>query len=159
MLAIDDAASAATEYEALNGGDGDAAVADVTVIIPASDGAVGVTVSQTAVTAVEGGSAGTFTVVLSKVPSNNVVVSVTEASADVTLSATSLTFTPANWNTPQTVYVTAVDDTVVEVQETVTLVLAIDDAASAATEYEALNSGDGDAAVADVTVTIPANNT
>ena len=80
------------------------------------------------------------------------------STADVTLSATSLTFTTANWNTPQTVTVTAADDAVVEVQETVTLVLAIDDAASAATEYEALNGGDGDAAVADVTVIIPASD-
>ena len=83
------------------------------------------------------------------------MVSVSESSADVGLSATELTFTPANWYTPQTVYVTAVDDAAVEVQETVTLVLDIKDADTPATEYAAL----GDANVADVTVTIPANNT
>ncbi|TNE86349.1 MAG: hypothetical protein EP330_21655 [Deltaproteobacteria bacterium] len=60
----------------------------------------------------ESGSTDTFTVALTAEPTADVTVSVaiddaTEASA----APTSLTFTAANWDTPQTVTVTGVDDT------------------------------------------------
>ena len=48
---------------------------------------------------------------LSAQPTGNVVISVTRrGSGDVTVSPTSLTFTPFNWNTAQTVAVTVVQD-------------------------------------------------
>jgi Ca2+-binding RTX toxin-like protein len=46
-------------------------------------------------------------------PTANVTVAITPAS-QVTVSQRALTFTPVNWNVPQTVTVTAVDDAVVE---------------------------------------------
>jgi Ca2+-binding RTX toxin-like protein len=46
-------------------------------------------------------------------PTANVTVTITPES-QVTVSLRALTFTPANWNVPQTVRVTAVDDAVVE---------------------------------------------
>jgi Ca2+-binding RTX toxin-like protein len=46
-------------------------------------------------------------------PTANVTVAITPES-QVTVSLGALTFTPANWNVPQTVTVTAVDDAVVE---------------------------------------------
>jgi hypothetical protein len=59
---------------------------------------------------VQQGSSGTFGVKLSTQPSANVTVSVTRTDGNTGLSVTSgssLTFTPSNWNTAQTVTVTA----------------------------------------------------
>ena len=61
-----------------------------------------------------------------------------------------LTFTTANWNTPQTVTVTAVDDATAESAESVTLTLTTVDADTVA-EYDSVNPDD-------VVVTIPAND-
>ncbi len=70
-------------------------------------------------TTTEGGAGSnidTYTAVLTTLPNANVVVRVSSASttAGQTVSPSVLTFTPANWNTPQTVTVTAVNDTTVE---------------------------------------------
>ena len=105
--------------------------ADVTVVIPAND-AVGVTVSQTTLSVVEG-LTGTFTVVLDNAPSGNVKVRVLRVllrcRCRVSLGITTdLTFTTANWNTAQTVTVTAVDDSTAESAESVTLTLTTVDA-------------------------------
>ncbi|MEV4336455.1 glycoside hydrolase family 48 protein [Streptomyces sp. NPDC049590] len=59
---------------------------------------------------VQQGKSGTFSVKLSTQPSANVTVSTTRTDGNTGLSVTggsSLTFTPANWNTAQTVTVTA----------------------------------------------------
>jgi hypothetical protein len=54
------------------------------------------------------GSTGTFTLALSTAPTSNVTVSLTASgNAGLTESPTSLTFTPSNYSTPQTVTVTA----------------------------------------------------
>lgn len=75
----------------------------------------GVTITQSGGTTIiaEGGATDTYTVVLNTQPTANVTVTITPDSQSTT-SATTLTFTPANWNTAQTVTVTAVDDTVIE---------------------------------------------
>jgi MYXO-CTERM domain-containing protein len=61
---------------------------------------------------VEEGKTGTFTVALSERPYLDVVVTVARASGDADLSVPTgpLTFTSANWSTPQTVTVSAADD-------------------------------------------------
>lgn len=78
----------------------------------------GVTVSKSAVSVTEGGTSDTYTVVLNSQPTANVTVSVAHdtitGDAQVSISPTTLTFTTANWNTPQTVTVTAVDDVMSE---------------------------------------------
>ena len=57
---------------------------------------------------VQQGSTGTFAVSLSTAPTANVTVSVTRSGdPDLSASPVSLTFTSANWNTPQNVTVTA----------------------------------------------------
>lgn len=61
----------------------------------------------------ENGVTDTYTVTLSHEPSSDVVVTAT-ANAQLSLSPSVLTFTPANWATPQTVTITAVDDALVE---------------------------------------------
>ncbi|MBN8635601.1 MAG: hypothetical protein J0M07_09800 [Anaerolineae bacterium] len=75
----------------------------------------GVTVTQsggsTAVT--EGGATDTFTFVLTSQPSADVTITVTP-DAQVTVDKPTLTFTSTDWNTAQTVTVTAVDDNLAE---------------------------------------------
>ncbi|PYC67420.1 cellulose 1,4-beta-cellobiosidase [Streptomyces tateyamensis] len=63
--------------------------------------------------AVQQGSSGTFAVTLSQAPTANVTVAVTRSGTDTDLSVKSgaaLTFTPANWNTAQTVTIAAGTD-------------------------------------------------
>ena len=70
----------------------------------------GVTVS-TAVLGIDEGRSGTYTIVLDLQPTGNVTVTPSRSSgdADVTVSG-ALTFTPANWDTAQTVTVSAAQD-------------------------------------------------
>ena len=119
--------------------------AAVTVTITDDDTA-GVTVSPTAVTATEGGPTGSYTVVLDTQPTGTVMVTVGDTSDDIAASPETLTFTTANWNTAQTVTVTADDDQIAEGEETATLTHAV--------------SGYGTVTTADsVTVTIADNDT
>ncbi|MBI5256162.1 MAG: DUF4347 domain-containing protein [Burkholderiales bacterium] len=63
----------------------------------------------------EAGGTATFTVKLGAQPGQNVSVSVgSNDSTEGTVSAATLSFTPANWNTPQTVTVTGVDDPIID---------------------------------------------
>ena len=72
----------------------------------------GVTVSETALTVTEEDAAGdSYTVVLDTQPAANVTVTVAgHANTDVTPTPATLTFTTGNWQTAQTVTVTAGDD-------------------------------------------------
>jgi uncharacterized repeat protein (TIGR01451 family) len=76
-----------------------------------------IVVANTVPTATEGGANGAFTVVLGLQPSGTVTVTIAADPAtpdQCTFAPTSLTFTTANWNVPQTVTATAVNDLVVE---------------------------------------------
>lgn len=68
-----------------------------------------IVLSKTSTTITEG-SADTFTVKLDQKPTNNQVVNISKNNSDVTLSATSLTFTPSNYSTAQTVTITVAQD-------------------------------------------------
>ncbi len=72
---------------------------------------IGVTVSKTAVTPLEGGS-DTYTIVLGTEPTADVEVTVSTSGGDPDLTAdrTTITFTPANWSTAQTVTISAAED-------------------------------------------------
>lgn len=63
---------------------------------------------------VEGGATDTYQVVLRRAPTANVTLGANYNNTQVTVSPANLTFTSANWNVPQTVTVTAVDDPDVE---------------------------------------------
>ncbi len=77
------------------------------------DDDAGVTVTPPALTVPEDGSTGAYTLVLDTLPTANVIIAVASDTATVaTVSPTSLSFTTANWNTPQTVTVTGVNDDV-----------------------------------------------
>ena len=74
----------------------------------------GIAVSKTALTVTEVAGAThtqTFTVVLKGRPIADVKIPLSLSNAQVQIDTVQLTFTAANWNVPQTVTVTAVDDT------------------------------------------------
>ena len=62
----------------------------------------------------EGGATDTYTVVLNRQPTANVTINIDTTNNQVTSSVKTLTFTPGNWSVPQTVTITAVNDTVGE---------------------------------------------
>lgn len=80
----------------------------------------------------EDGTTDTFTVRLTQQPQGSVVINVTSAdTGEVTVSPDRLTFTTANWNIPQTVTVTGVNDAVADGLQTVSVVLSVNDTLSA----------------------------
>ena len=92
------------------GGDYDSVTApDVAVTVTDND-TRGLTVSRTSLTVNEGSSTGTYTVELDTLPTSNVTVVITSNNSDVTVSSSNLTFSTTNWNTAQTVTVTAGQD-------------------------------------------------
>ncbi|AUT04546.1 endonuclease [Nostoc sp. CENA543] len=93
----------------------------------------------------EGGATDTYTIVLNTQPTANVTVTITPDSQTIT-SVTTLTFTPANWNTPQTVTVTAVDDALVEGTH---ISLITHTVASSDTNYNGINIGSVTATITD----------
>ncbi|MBN2512793.1 MAG: lamin tail domain-containing protein [Sedimentisphaerales bacterium] len=72
----------------------------------------------------EAGVADTYQIVLRARPSSNVTVTVTHDGRTLT-HPTSLTFTDSNWNTPQTVTVSAVDNLIIEGAQTSVLTHAV----------------------------------
>ncbi len=84
-------------------------------------GLAGITVNVTDGSATEGGDTAQFTVVLDTVPTGNVTVSFGTGNPQCTRSPTSRTFTPSNWSTPQTVTITATNDTLYEGTHSCTL--------------------------------------
>lgn len=98
--------SADPNYDAL-------AVAAVSATITDNDSAgINVTPTSGLVTTEAGGSA-TFTVALGSEPVADVSIGLSSSDpTEGTVSETSLTFTAANWDTPQTVTITGVDDAV-----------------------------------------------
>ena len=62
----------------------------------------------------ETGTTDTFTIVPNAQPASNVVLTVTSSDTGEATVNTPLTFTSGNWNTPQTVTVTGVDDNIID---------------------------------------------
>jgi hypothetical protein len=60
-----------------------------------------ITLSDSNTTVSEGGATDTFTVVLDTQPTANVVITLNNTNGQVTTDVASLTFTTANWDTPQ----------------------------------------------------------
>ena len=143
-----------TEYtvrmRATRTGANDGAYSAEVLETPVMPTAAGVTVSESALTVTEEDSTGdTYTVVLDRLPTANVVVTVAgHAGTEVTLSTATLTFTTTTWASAQTVTVTAGDDDDTT-DDTVTLTHS---AASTDSDYDAI-------AIADVTVTLADNDT
>lgn len=98
---------------------------DITVAMPSIE------VDKSDVTVSETGTTATFAVTLGSQPASNVVLSV--ASNDIgeaTVSPNTLTFTPSNWNMPQIVTVTGVDDQMRDGDTVSTVTVSVVDASS-----------------------------
>ncbi len=80
----------------------------------------------------EGGATDTYTVELTCEPADDVIITIA-GDAQVSVNPTMLTFTPASWDTPQTVTVTAIDDILIEGSHTGTITHS---AASADAKYD-----------------------
>ena len=137
----------ATSAGGYNGQD----ASDVSVTSIDNDTA-GITVNPTAgLFTTEGGGTATFRVVLNSQPTANVTIGVSSNNTtEGTVSPASLTFTDANWNTPQTVTVTGVNDAVADGNIVYTILTA--PATSTDTVYNGIDA-------ADVSVTNIDNNT
>ena len=117
-------------------------VADVSVSNTDND-TTGITVTPTSglTTTEAGGGTATFTVVLASEPTANVTVGLSSSdTTEGTVSPASLTFTAANWSTPQTVTVTGVNDAVDDGDQSYTIVTAA--ATSSDATYSGLNAAD-----------------
>ena len=101
----------ATLTHTATGGNYAGVTADLAVTVD-DDETVSVTLSESALSVDEGDTTGAdYTVRLSHQPSENVTVTVTgHSGTDLGLDKTTLTFSPSNWNTAQTVKVTAAQD-------------------------------------------------
>ncbi len=74
---------------------------------------VSITESESSTAVTEGSTADSYTLVLTSAPTADVTITATPNS-QVTVSPSTLTFTSSNWATPQTITVSAVNDSVTE---------------------------------------------
>jgi hypothetical protein len=95
--------------------------------------APGLTVSQSSVTVSEDGTTDSWTVVLAARPLSDVILNVSSPDLDeVTVSPGQITFAPDNWDVPQAITATGVNDAVptVDGNRDIAVTLAVDDALS-----------------------------
>ncbi len=128
------AASTDTNYKNLN--------ADDVAVTNTDNESAGITVTPTSgLETTEKGGTATFTVVLKKKPSADVTIPVSSSNtAEGTVSPASLTFTPANWDSPQTVTITGVDDAIVDGDQPYTILLG--EATSTDVAYTGMDADD-----------------
>jgi hypothetical protein len=116
--------------------------------LPASDVSVtnndndtaGITVTPTSgLVTTEAGGTDTFTVVLNSQPTGDVTIAIHSSdTSEGTVDPPSLKFTPTDWNTPQTVTVTGVDDS--EDDGNIAYTIFTDPASSDDGKYDGLNA-------------------
>ncbi|MEP0987451.1 gliding motility-associated C-terminal domain-containing protein, partial [Ekhidna sp.] len=111
--------------------------ADLTVTNEDNDG-VGISVSAISGNTGEDGSTASFTIVLDSEPTADVTIGLSsDNTSEGTVSPGSLTFTTANWNVPQMVTVTGIDDNDVDGDVTYTIIISA--AASSDANYNGLD--------------------
>nr|WP_321357917.1 MBG domain-containing protein [uncultured Draconibacterium sp.] len=89
------------------------------------------TISEDTLAFDENGGKGEFYVVLDAQPATNVVLDITsDDTNEATVNKAALTFTSANWNIPQTIRVTGVDDNTVKV-DTATITISVNESSDA----------------------------
>ena len=126
-----------TLTHAVSGGDYEGVTtADVEVTI-IEDDTTGVTISITALEVAEGDT-GRYTIVLDTEPTADVTVEIqAPEDTDITVAPLTLTFTADNWNTPQTVTVTAAQDDDAVADDPLTLTHAVSGG-----DYEGVTTAD-----------------
>ena len=95
---------------AVSGGGYDEVQADDVSVTVIDDDTSGVTLSRQSVTVAEAGGTQTYTLVLDSQPAGDVTITPTSSDPRAAAVSGSLTFTPQNWQTEQTVTVTGVND-------------------------------------------------
>ena len=89
------------------------------------------TISEDTLAFDENGGKGEFYVVLDAQPATNVVLDITsDDTNEATVNKAALTFTSANWNTPQTITVTGVNDNTVKV-DTAKITISVNESSDA----------------------------
>ncbi len=97
-----------------------------------NDGEAGFALSTTTVSVSESGTSATLTIALTLAPTSNVLFNISSSDVgEATVAPATVTFTTANWDTPQIVTVTGVNDTVVDGVQTSSITVAVNDAQSA----------------------------
>ena len=129
---------------AVSGGGYDEVQADDVSVTVIDDDTPGVQVSEQSVTVAEAGGTSTYTMVLDSQPTGDVAVTLTSSDTDTATVSGSLTFTPQNWQTEQTVTVTGVNDDIDNP----------DDQRSARIRHAVSGGGYDGVQVADVAVTV-----
>ena len=122
--------------------------ADVSVTL-GDDDTAGISVSPTSISISEMNGSAPVTIALRSQPEADVIIGLSATSADVTLSADSVTLTEANWSEGVEVTVSAVDDRVADGDANLTLVTS--PVTSDDSVYNGMNP-------ADVTVTVTDND-
>ncbi|WP_168210654.1 beta strand repeat-containing protein [Persicimonas caeni] len=127
------------------------------------DETAGFTVSEASGDTTEAGGQASFTLVLNSQPTADVVVSLESSDAEEgTPDRSSLTFTPDNWNAPQTVTVTGQDDDLADGPQAYQVVFgetSSDDADYAAIAPEAVDFTNVDDETAGITVSEASGDT
>ena len=142
----DAAQDTATVTHTVTGGDYASITASSVSVTVTDNDTPGVSVSPASLTVNEG-SSGTYTVVLDTEPTDTVTVTIVDpTNTDVTASPASLTFTASDWDTAQTVTVSAAEDIdLLQDTATVTHTVAGGDYASFAASSVAVTVPDNDA--------------
>jgi hypothetical protein len=120
---IDDGDIEVTINHSASGGGYGGLSANVTVTVQDNDGPGFTIIQSDGSTAVsESGTTDSYTVALDSEPTAEVTISISSGdTGEATVEPASLTFTAGDWDTPQTVTVTGVDDTEVDGDQTVTI--------------------------------------
>jgi hypothetical protein len=102
----------------------------------------GITITPTSgLVTTEAGDTATFTIVLNSTPTNNVTIGLSSSdTTEGTVSPTSVTFTTGDWDTPQTVTITGVDDAELDGNISYTIITAA--ATSTDPNYNGVNASD-----------------
>lgn len=85
----------------------------------------GITASTDTLSLTEGGSVQTMTLVLDAAPTSTVSVAFSTSTNGITISPVSLSFTSVNWATPQTITISATDDSVYESSHATTVQMTV----------------------------------
>jgi hypothetical protein len=119
---------------------------DTATLTITDDDSAGVSVSKSSLTVSEVGNTGTYEVMLTSQPTATVTIDVSSGNVgEATVEPATLTFTTGNWDEPQTVTVTGVDDDV-------------DDGDIEVSISHSASGGGYDGLSADVTVTVQDND-
>ncbi len=96
---------------------------------------------STGLTTTEAGGSATFTIVLNSEPTHGVTIGLSSSDlSEGTVAPASVTFTALNWNAPQTITVTGVDDAIQDGNRVYSIVTAA--ATSSDTNYQGMNPPD-----------------